>query len=152
MSEAGELALEVAAARQRLIEFVTRCPAAHWETRPLGDDDPRTVGVIVDHVAHAYEYMGAWIGELARGGAVEVSPALVDELNAGHAAAVTAPTRDAVVEHLRHSGDAIVALVWSLGTEQLSGADSRVARLAHIAAVHADSHRHELEAALGLTT
>ena len=60
-SEAIELAREVAAARQRLIEFVGRCPDAQWTARPLADDDPRTVGVIVDHVADAYEYLGSFV-------------------------------------------------------------------------------------------
>jgi len=152
VSEAVELAREVSAARDRLIEFVRRCPEDQWQSRPLGDDDPRTVGVIVDHVADAYQYIGAWVDELAQGEAVEVTPALVDELNARHAAQVAAPTRDSVVGHLLHSGDAIVALVGSLGPGQLSAGDGRVARLAQIAARHADSHRDELEAALGLTT
>lgn len=152
MSDAVELAHEVAATRQRLIEFVARCPADRWDACPLAEGDPRSVGVIVDHVADAYEYIGAWIGGLARGEAVEVSPALVDELNARHAATVTAPARDAVIEHLRRSGDAIVALVGSLAPEQLSVGDGRIARLAHIAAVHADTHRDELQAALGLDT
>jgi len=57
-----------------------------------------------------------------------------------------------VIEHLVHSGDAIVTLVASLGDDQLAGDDGRVARLARIAAVHAEGHRDELENALGLTT
>jgi len=152
VSGAVELAQEVAAARQRLIEFVVRCPADRWDTCPLADGDPRSVGVIVDHVADAYEYIALWIGKLARNEAVEVNPTLVDELNARHSAAVTAPARDGVIEHLQRSGDAIVALVGSLAPDQLSVGDGRVARLAHIAAVHADAHRDELQAALGLTT
>jgi len=152
VSEAVELAREVSAARDRLIEFVRRCPDDRWRSVPLGDDDPRTVGVIVDHVADAYEYIGAWVDELAQGAAVEVTPALVDELNARHAAQVAAPTRPSVVGHLLHSGDAIVALVGSLSPDQLSAGDGRVARLAQIAARHADGHRDELETALGLTT
>jgi hypothetical protein len=150
VSEAGELASEVSAARDRLVDFVGRCPDDQWDARPLGDDDPRSVGVIVDHVADAYEYIGTWVGELARGQTVEVTPALVDELNARHAAGIEAATRDGVIEHLRRSGDAIVALVGSLDPDQLSGGDGRVARLAEIAARHADDHRQELEGALGL--
>jgi len=152
VSEALDLANEVSAARERLIEFVDRCPEDQWQARPLAPGDPRTVAVIVDHVADAYEYIGAWLDQLARGETVEVTPAVVDELNARHAAGVGTPARDAVIEHLVHSGDAIVTLVASLGDDQLAGDDGRVARLARIAAVHAEGHRDELENALGLTT
>ena len=152
MSEALDLARDVSAARERLIEFVRQCPEDQWQARPLAEGDPRTVAVIVDHVADAYEYIGAWLDQLARGEAVEVTPAVVDELNARHAAAVRAPARDAVIAHLAHSGDAIVTLVSSLGDEELAGDEGRVARLARIAALHAEGHRDELEAALGLTT
>ncbi len=119
---------------------------------PLAPGDPRTVAVIVDHVADAYEYIGAWLDRLARGETVEVTPAVVDELNARHAAAVGTPARDAVIEHLVHNGDTIVKLVGSLDQEQLAGDDGRVARLARIAALHAEGHREELENATGLGT
>jgi len=147
-----DLATEVSAARRRLVEFVGRCSAEHWTTSPLADGDPRTVGVIVDHVADAYEYLGSWVGQLARDEPVEVSPAVVDELNARHALAVTAPTPQEAIEHLRRSGDDLVALLESLRPEQVSGGDGRIARFAEIAALHADGHRSELEDALGLPT
>ena len=152
VTEALDFANEVSAARARLIEFVRRCPEDQWQARPLGPGDPRTVAVIVDHVADAYEYIGAWLDRQARGETVEVTAAVVDELNARHAAAVGTPARAAVIEHLVHDGDTIVTLVGSLGDDQLAGGDGRVARLARIAALHADGHRNELEVALALTT
>ena len=152
MTTATELAAEIAAARARLIEFVGRCPPGQWTSSPLAGDDPRTVAVIVDHVADAYEYLGSWVERLARGEPAPVTPDLVDKLNARHAAAVGMPTSEAAVEHLVRSGDAFVALIGSLGAEQLSADEGRITRFAQIAARHADSHRADLEAALGLST
>jgi len=150
VTDGAALGGAVSDARDRLIEFVGRCPVDQWASCPLGDDDPRTVGVIVDHVADAYEYLASWVTELARGETVEVTPVVVDELNARHAGAVTTPTREAAIEHLRRSGDEFVALVMSLRPEQLSGSEGRITRFADIAARHADAHRAELEDALGL--
>ena len=150
MTATANLAREVSAARDRLIAFARRCPPDQWASSPLADD-PRSVAVIVDHVADAYEYLGSWVGALARGERAEVTPATVDELNARHAAAVTAPTRDAAVEHLMRSGDDFVALIESLGAEQLAAGEGRITRFAEIAARHADDHRAELEAGLGLS-
>jgi len=153
VTDGGELAGAVAEARQRLLGFVQACSEEQWASAPLaGDDDPRTVAVVVDHVADAYEYLAGWIDALARGETPEVNRDVVDDLNARHAAAVTAPTRDAVTAHLARSGDAIVALISSLAPEQVAGDRGRVLRFAEIAARHADSHRAELEAALGLSS
>jgi hypothetical protein len=153
-SEAVDLVREVLAARQRLIEFVGRCPDAQWSARPLADDDPRTVGVIVDHVADAYEYLGSFVVRLLGGEPVAVSPEIVDDLNARHSSALRSPSRPATLDHLARSGDAFVALVSPLSAYELSTGDGRVtvARFAEIAARHADAHRAELETALGLTT
>jgi len=152
VTDAAGLVREVLAARQRLIDFVDRCPEELWTARPLAEDDPRTLGVIVDHVADAYEYLGSFVTGLTRDEPVEVSPQIVDDLNARHAAAAPAPTRQGVVEHLLQSGDAFVALIEPLTEHQLASGENgvTVARFADIAARHADNHRVELEAALGL--
>jgi hypothetical protein len=154
MSDAAELARAVSDARGRLLEFVGRCPEERWASSPLGDDDPRSVAVIVDHVADAYEYLGSFVATLARHEPVEVSPEIVDELNARHSGAVLTPARDAVVAHLRRSGDRFVALIEPMTAEQLSAGEGPVTitRFAEIAARHTDTHRLELEAALGLST
>jgi hypothetical protein len=148
----AELAAAVVEARRRLVGFVEACSEGQWASAPLADADPRTVATIVDHVADAYDYLAAWIDRLRRGDPAEVNSTVVDELNARHAAAAPAPTRPDVVAHLGRSGDAIVALISSLSPQQLAGEDAPVVRLAHIAARHADSHRDELEAVLGLSS
>jgi hypothetical protein len=149
VTSAVELADAVVAARERLIVFVHRCPDHQWHSFPLADGDPRALGVIVDHVADAYEYLGTWVGDLARGDSVDVNPACVDKLNARHAIAVVSPSREDVIAHLVRSGDAFVALIASLAPDQLWAGEARIARFAEIAARHADDHRVELETALG---
>jgi hypothetical protein len=152
VTDGAELAREVVAARARLIEFVGRCTDDKWTSQPLAED-PRPVAVIVDHIADAYEYLGSFVGKLSRGEPVEVSGAIVDELNARHAAAVHAPTREAVIDHLARSGDDFVAFVEPMDAHELGGEGGGVtiARFAQIAALHADDHRVALEEALGLT-
>ena len=134
-------------ARQRLSGFVLRCTDEQWQSAPV-DGDPRPVGVITDHVAHAYEYLAGWIGDLLAGGSPEVNSDLVDELNAGHAESLGSITPGHVADHLKSSGDALINLVSNLEPSQLELGDGRVARLATIAARHADGHREEIEAAL----
>ena len=153
MTEATELARAVVAARARLIDIIGRCSEEQWVSCPLGADDPRPVGVIIDHVADAYEYLGSFVSQITRGEAVEVSSDIVDELNARHAVA-SAPTRESALAHLERSGDAFVALIEPLGAPQLSSGAGRVTitRFAEIAALHADTHRVELETALGPAT
>jgi hypothetical protein len=153
VTEATELARAVVAARARLIDFIGRCSEEQWVSCPLGADDPRPVGVIIDHVADAYEYLGSFVTQITRGEAVEVSSDIVDELNARHAVA-SAPTRESALAHLERSGDAFVARIEPLGAPQLSSGAGRVTitRFAEIAALHADTHRIELETALGLAT
>lgn len=130
-----------------MIRFVQRCTDADWRAAPV-DGDPRPVGVIADHVAHAYEYLSGWIADLVEGKPVQVDPDLIDELNAGHAGDATAVTPAHVTGHLRASGDAVISLVAGLDPAQLDLDDGRVRRLAVIAARHADGHRDQMEQAL----
>jgi hypothetical protein len=134
-------------ARDRLIVFVESCTAEQWSAAPL-QGDPRPVGVVADHVAHAYEYLAGWMREARAGGAVTVNSDIVDALNAEHAIAATAVTPAEAVAHLRRSGAAISALVTGCTAEDLKAGDGRVERLAQIAIRHADDHRTEIEAAL----
>jgi hypothetical protein len=134
-------------ARDRLIAFVESCTAGQWNAAPL-DGDPRPVGVVADHVAHAYEYLAGWMREILRGETVTVTSDAVDALNAWHAATAMAVTRTEAVEHLRRAGAAISALVAGCTAEDLQADDGRVERLAQIAIRHADDHRTEIEAAL----
>jgi hypothetical protein len=143
----AELGADIDAARERLAGFVGSCTDADWRSAPL-HGDPRPVGVVVDHVAHAYEYLAGWIRQLVAGQPVEVDSEVVDELNAEHARAAGSVTRADAAGHLRRSGTDIAALVAGLSAADLDAGDGRVRRLAQIAIRHADDHRSEIETAL----
>ena len=143
----AQYAADIDAARDRLIAFAASCPPEQWQAAPL-DGDPRSVGVIVDHVAHAYEYMGGWVRRILAGEDVAVDGAAVDALNAEHAVTAAAITPDQAIEHLRRSGTAFSDMVAGCGAEGLQAGAGRVARFAQIAIRHPDEHRAEIQAAL----
>jgi hypothetical protein len=143
----AQYASEIDEARERLVAFADGCSAEQWSAAPL-DGDPRPVGVVVDHVAHAYEYLAGWMRQILDGQTVTVSGDVVDALNAEHEVRAAAVTKDEAVEHLRRSGTAISRLVAGCSAEDLQAGDGRVERLAQIAIRHADDHRTEIEAAL----
>jgi hypothetical protein len=151
MAEEGrspaQYAADIDGARDRLIAFVESCTAEQWRAAPLAGD-PRPVGVVTDHVAHAYEYLAGWMGEILAGEAVTVNSDIVDALNAEHAAAAITVTPAEAVAHLRRSGAAISALVAGCTSGDLQAGDGRVERMAQIAIRHADDHRTEMAAAL----
>jgi hypothetical protein len=151
MAEEGrspaQYATDIADARDRLIAFVESCTAEQWHAAPL-DGDPRPVGVVVDHVADAYEYLAGWMREILAGEAVTVNSGVIDALNAEQAAAAAAVTPAGAVEHLRRSGAALSTLVAGCTADDLNAGDGRVERFAQVAIRHADDHRTEIEAAL----
>ena len=140
-------AADIDAARERMIAFVSGCSDKQWRTAPL-NGDPRPVAVVVDHVAHAYEYLAGWIRQIVAGQRVEVNSDAVDALNAQHARDAAAVSKAEATEHLRRSGVAISLLVAGLSEAGLAAGDGRVRRLAQIAARHADDHRADIETAL----
>jgi hypothetical protein len=144
----AQYAEKIDASRQRLTDFARRCTGEQWASSPV-DGDPRPVGVIVDHVGHAYEYLAKWITELIDGGSPLVDSEIVDGLNAAYATQVGLPTPAQVADHLKSSGDALIALTGTLTPDQLELGEGRVARFLVIADRHADNHRTEIEEQLG---
>jgi DinB superfamily len=140
-------AAEIEAARDRLIAFASGCPDVQWRAAPL-DGDPRPVAVVVDHVAHSYEYMSGWIRQAVAGQPVQVTEDQVDGLNAEHAAGSAAVSQAEAAEHLRRSGADICALIAGLSAADLAAGDGLVGRFAQVAIRHADNHRADIEAAL----
>lgn len=140
-------AIAIDASRQQFRDFVERCTDEQWQATPV-DGDPRSVGVIADHIAHSYEYLAGWISDLLGGGSPVVNTDIVDELNAEHAANLSTVTQAHVLAHLKTSGDVLITLVGGLDPAQLALGDHQVRRFAVVAARHPDSHRDEIEAAL----
>jgi DinB superfamily len=146
----AEHADQIRAARDRLLAFVRACPDDIWRSRPLaGQGDNRQTAVIADHVAHAYEYMGSFITQMLAGETPHFDAALIDRLNAEHAALAAGSSRAEVTEHLACSGDELIALVAGLTPADLEAAGGKVRRLAEISARHPDMHRTEIEDAIG---
>jgi hypothetical protein len=143
----AQYASDIDAARERLVAFASGCTDDQWRAAPV-DGDPRPVGVIVDHVAHSYEYLAGWMSQILAGETVAVDSDVVDDLNAEHAAAAAPATPAEAVEHLRRSGAAISRLVAGCTAEQLQAGEGRMERFAQIAVRHADNHRAEIEAGL----
>jgi hypothetical protein len=142
----AEHAERIAAARDRLLAFAAACSDEAWHSRPLtGRGDSRTVGVIVDHVADAYEYMSDWMRQILAGESPEVDVALVDRLNAGHAIQAGQLTQAQVAEHLQRGGDVMISLVSGLADSDLESGGGRIRRFAEIAARHPDTHRTDIE-------
>jgi hypothetical protein len=144
----AQYAAEIDAARDRLIAFAAGCSPEQWRAAPLAGD-PRPVGVVVDHVAHAYEYMGGWMRRILAGEDVAVDGAAVDALNAEHAVSAAAVTPAEAIEHLRRAGGALSGLVAGCSAAGLQAGGGRVERFAQIASRHPDDHRADIEAALG---
>lgn len=149
MTDPHETARDIAEACARLLAFARGCSAEQWCSSPLGDADPRSVSVIVNHVADTYDYIAGWLRALVGGAALEVNSDMVDELNAKHASGAAVIDRDEVSAHLQTSGDALIGFIEELEPDDLVIENGRVQRLAEIAARHADGHRSELEAAFG---
>ena len=145
--DAAAYAADIDAARDRLIAFASGCSGAEWRAAPL-DGDPRPVAVVVDHVAHSYEYMAGWIRQILAGQAVEVTEEVVDDLNAEHAADADAVSQADAAEPLRRSGAAISALIAGLSAGEMAAGDGRVRVFAQVAIRHADNHRTDIETAL----
>ena len=143
----AQYASDIDAARERLVTFVQQCTDDDWSASPL-DGDLRPVGVVLDHVAHSYEYLAGWMRAILAGEQVEVNADIVDMHNAQHAGQAAGVSRARAVEHLRTSGDVLIGLVAGLDAAQLDEGDGRVRRFAQIAARHADNHRADIEAAL----
>jgi hypothetical protein len=149
MTNPTDIATAIADARQKLAGFASECSDEQWGSSPLGEADPRSVCVILDHVAVAYEYIGDWLRCLLDGQDLDITPEGVDQLNAQHASLAVVRHRDEVIEHLDRSGDELIELISALSPDQLAIDNGRLERLAMIASRHADAHRCELESALG---
>jgi DinB superfamily len=93
---------------------------AEWQTRVA---DGRTVGVVVHHVASMYPIEMQLAGLLAEGKSIEgVTPAVVADINAKHAAQFDGVTKKDALALLRANSEAAAAGIRALTDEQLDRA------------------------------
>jgi hypothetical protein len=146
---AHQLAEEIVRSRDGIAAMARGCRPEQWRARPLAGDG-RPVGVVIDHVADSYRYMGRWIRRLVAGDPIEVSAEIIDALNARHAEAAANVTKEEAFDHLQECGDEFASLVRSFSDADLDSGDGRVRRFALIAIRHAGDHGAEIETGLAI--
>lgn len=118
---ARALAERLGQGARELETLAGRLTPAQWEIRIPGDG--RTVGVLVHHVASMYPLEIQLAQLLANGEPISgVSWANVHELNAQHAEANRAVTKDAALDLLRRNSAHAAAAIRALTDEELDRA------------------------------
>jgi hypothetical protein len=118
---AGALAERLEQGARALESVASRLSDQEWQTRIPSDG--RKIGVVVHHVATMYP-LEIQLAQLLAGGKpiTDVTGDVVDELNAGHARANDAVTRDVALDLLRRNSAAAAAAIRALGDEELDRA------------------------------
>jgi len=102
-----------------LAAFVQDLSDAEWQA-PISATDHRTVGVVVHHVASMYPIEIELVRTIASGNAVsEVTPEVVDQMNAAHAAEYANVTKEAALGLLRRNSREAADAVRSFTDEEL---------------------------------
>ena len=118
---ANALADRLQQGAQALVAFASALTEAEWQTRVPRDG--RKVGVMVHHVATVYPLEIQLAQTLAGGQAVTgVTFDAVHEMNAGHAKAHEAVTKEAALDLLRQNSTAAAAAIRALRDEDLDRA------------------------------
>jgi hypothetical protein len=105
-----------------LVAFVQDLSDAEWQA-PISATDHRTVGVVVHHVASMYPIEIEIARTIASGHAVtEVTPEVVDQMNAAHAAENANVTKDTALSLLRRNSREAAEAVRSFTDEELDQA------------------------------
>jgi hypothetical protein len=104
-----------------LAAFASGLTEAEWHTRV--PHDGRTIGVVVHHVATMYPLEIQLAQTLAAGNPiVGVTSADIDAINAAHAQAHQAVTKETALELLRRNSADAAAAIRALGDEELDRA------------------------------
>ncbi len=157
--EARALARRFEEAVQALGALLERCSAEQWRTICPGEG--WTVGVTAHHVAGSFRFISGLIEALTAGNPLpEVTAAGIDEGNARHAVKFADCDYVETIEGLRVKGAAAGQLIAGLSDEQLENAAPFALRSGRVTSVrriiermligHVESHRADIEAALGL--
>jgi hypothetical protein len=119
--KANALADRLEQGARALIAFASDLTDAEWNTRL--PHDGRTIGVIVHHVASVYPIEIQLAQTLAGGRPVTgVTAADIDQMNAQHAAANAAVTKEAAIALLQRNSAAAAAAIRALSDDELATA------------------------------
>lgn len=103
-----------------LASFASTLTQEEWETRT--PKDGRKVGVIVHHVASVYPLEIEFARSVASGEPAGVTPAAVDDMNAGHAKENDAVTREQTLDLLARNSAEAAAAIRTLSDDELDRA------------------------------
>lgn len=105
-----------------LAAFLEGLSEAEWQT-PVSATDRRSVGVVAHHVASMYPIEIEVARAIATGNSVtDVTPEVVNQINAKHAEEQAQTTREATLDLLRHNSRAAADAVRALTDEELDQA------------------------------
>lgn len=117
-ARAESLATRIEQGARALADAAEGFSADEWATESAAEG--RSVGVLVHHVAAAYEAEAGLIGALTGGQDVSgVTWAAIDRMNAEHARATAGGTKAEALDLLRRNSAAAAALVRGLDDAQL---------------------------------
>jgi DinB family protein len=123
MSRRSELLAErIEEGAAALAAFVTGLSEEEWRS-PVSATDRRPIGVVVHHVASVYPVEVELARTIASGNAViDVTPAVIDELNAAHARDYDSVNREETLELLRRNSHSAADEVRAFSDEDLDQA------------------------------
>jgi hypothetical protein len=120
-TRAHALAERLAEGARALEAVASALTETEWQTRIPGDG--RTIGVVIDHVAEMYPLEMQLAQALAAGTSITgVTGAVVNEINARHAATNRGVTRTAAIALLRRNSAAAATALRALSDEELDRA------------------------------
>jgi uncharacterized protein (TIGR03083 family) len=152
----ADLATQVEAANQQLIDAVRRCPDEQWQRRSASEG--WTVGVLAHHVAVSYKPIAAMVQAVADSREPKLpTPDGQADMNARHAKEYAHVGKQDVIDALRSSGAAAADAVRNLRDDQLTrtttvsgGREMTVEQLIQGAVIgHPKQHLASIRDALG---
>jgi DinB family protein len=117
-----QLAKRIEEGAAGLAAFAQGLSDAEWQLR-VSATDRRTLGVVIHHVASMYPIEIEVVRAIAGGNAaLEVTPEMIDEINANHAAEHPRPAKTETLELLRRNSRAAANAVRALTDGELDQA------------------------------
>ena len=154
MGDASRLADDYDQALAEVIALAKSCTEEDWRTPCPGDG--RTVGVVFDHISRGNPQVVAWFEEFLADRPVQITPEILNQRNAHHAAEAEQKPRHATVEDLEESTPRTSQAIRALTDEQMKRTQEfgwagrqDVAWVASAAVRHPRGHLKTIREALG---